>query len=321
MAKAQGTNPSPLSLCIKLARENHRAGVLLERIVHWSRYGRAEIPVTSGYWIANDRAWWRREACLSADQYDRSIRRLKEWQLVETKQWWWAGRLILHVRPTELTTDYLAAAKTWKAADELIADVTTSHQQQVSENADQSSAKTLISNADSKFAKAGSATMLNPNNITNEHLNHKDKENEQCAPASPTCADVHAALNSKSGQEEISLKSLYEMWETTAKKFHAEAIAAGKFSGTLTAKEKGYIVQGYFRLGDFTTPYGEPIDFRSDALDIIAFYVSNTNCFYDESCSYTPAFLLYKDVGEVVNNWIEAGMPKHAGDLSGSVVN
>jgi hypothetical protein len=223
----------------------------------------------------------------------------------------------LHVRPTELTTDYLAAAKTWKAADELIADITTGQQQQVSKNADQSSAETLNSNADSKFAKPGSATMLNPNNITNVHLNNKDKENEQCAPASPTCADVHAALDSKLGQEEMTLKELFEVWETTAQKFYSDEIAAGKLSGKLTPKEKGYIAKFLPFLCNVTAPNYEVVDFRQHADDMVGFCVSNWPCLssenypYSQNHLYPQASILAFHPNAVLNGWIKAGKPKH----------
>jgi hypothetical protein len=42
------TNPSRLPLCVMLAEGKHMAGVLLERAVYWSQYGRAKIPHVEG---------------------------------------------------------------------------------------------------------------------------------------------------------------------------------------------------------------------------------------------------------------------------------
>jgi hypothetical protein len=317
VAKAQDTDPSRLALCTMLARENHMAGVLLERIVYWIRYGRAEIPRTMGCWIANERTWWMREARLSLDQYDRSIRRLKEWQLVEARQFWWGRRSILHVRPTKLTIDYLAAAKTWKAADEFIADVLFSKtvnqgsaktlSEPDGKSAKPGSAKTLISNADGKSAKPGSANTLNPNNIINVHLNPQG--NDTSAPASPTCA-CQADLSKKSEQEEITVKNLCEMWETTAEKFHADEIAAGKFAGKLTPKDKGCIAKFYAALAS-PNDYSDWQPTDVGVLNIIAFCISNWGAFSSHKYPYPQASYLNDYTDLVVNGWIKAGKPKH----------
>ena len=137
------TNPSPLALCLLLANRNHLAGVVLERIAHWSQYGRAKIPGKDGMWIANVRQWWLRECCLSPDQWDRTIRKLKKWGLIERRQWWFAGRSILHVRATELTKSFLAASTTWEAASEFLNDLGLNKS---GKSADHGSANVLTSN-------------------------------------------------------------------------------------------------------------------------------------------------------------------------------
>src|SRR5713101_5201618 len=118
----QQTKPSRLALCIMLTHRDHMAGVLLERAVHWIRYAKATIPGVEGEWIANVREWWMQEAQLSYDQYDRASRLLQRLELIEKRQWWFARRSILHVRPTERTLDFIVSAQTWKAAREFFQD-------------------------------------------------------------------------------------------------------------------------------------------------------------------------------------------------------
>lgn len=97
------------------------AGVVLDRINHWSRYGKAKIPGVEGQWCANDRPWWMREACLSPGQLDRSIAKLAKLGLIEKRQSPFAGRNVLHMRPSASTKDILASATTWSMALEVLA--------------------------------------------------------------------------------------------------------------------------------------------------------------------------------------------------------
>lgn len=117
------TTPSRLALCIMLAKGNHLTGAFLYSIVYWSQYGRAKIPHADGYWVANTRIWWCREICLTLRQYDRAVAKLATWGLIEKRQWWFGRRNILYIRPTSLTKDFLASAKSWAAAKELVLEI------------------------------------------------------------------------------------------------------------------------------------------------------------------------------------------------------
>jgi hypothetical protein len=114
------TNPNRPSLCVLLARGDHVSGMLLDRICHWAQYGKATIKDVDGKWIANDRIWWMREAQLSPGQSDRSIAKLTNLGLIEKRQHPFAGRNIMHVRPSTLTKDIIASAKTWDMASEIM---------------------------------------------------------------------------------------------------------------------------------------------------------------------------------------------------------
>ena len=115
------TNPDPLALCVMLAQGDHAAGLLLYKIRHWAKYGKAEKPGVEGTWRANDKPWWMREARLSSGQYDRAIAKLKEYELVEKCQYWFGPRNIGYVRLSSKTRDFLTAATTWDVAFELLA--------------------------------------------------------------------------------------------------------------------------------------------------------------------------------------------------------
>jgi hypothetical protein len=118
----KNTNPDKTSICVLLARGDHAAGFLLRKIVHWMQYGKAKVKGAEGEWVANDREWWMREAQLSAGQLDRALAKLdNDFDLIERQQAKFAGRNIVHVRPSKLTTDILASAKTWDAAAEILA--------------------------------------------------------------------------------------------------------------------------------------------------------------------------------------------------------
>jgi hypothetical protein len=77
---------------------------------------------TEGEWVANDREWWMREVQLSEGQLDRALAKLDDFDLIERRQAKFAGRNIVHVRPSKLTADILASAKTWDAAAEILAE-------------------------------------------------------------------------------------------------------------------------------------------------------------------------------------------------------
>jgi hypothetical protein len=183
-----------------LTHGNHMAGVLLERAVHWIRYGRATIPKAKGEWIANVREWWMQEAQLSYDQFDRASRLLRKMGLIEKRQWWFARRNMLYLRPTQKTVDFIAAAQTWKAAQEYYEDYCVDDEisdfeeladskfaePHGSEIAEPGSATNLNLNEYSKFANPNSAQAPNSKYINNTHGKlHMGKKQSYALPASP----------------------------------------------------------------------------------------------------------------------------------------
>jgi hypothetical protein len=208
----QETKPNRLALCIMLTHRDHMAGVLLERAVHWIRHAKATIPGTEGEWIANVREWWMQEAQLSYDQFDRASRLLRRMKLIEKRQWWFARRNILYLRPTEKTLDFIAAAQTWKGAqefyedcsiDEEISDFTEladseSAEPPSSEIAEAGSATKLNPNGYSKFANPSSAEAPNSKYINNTHGKlHIGEKQSGALPASPACAKTTKAHQKK----------------------------------------------------------------------------------------------------------------------------
>ena len=168
----------------------------------------AKIP---GKDDANVRQWWLRECCLSPDQWDRTIRKLKKWGLIERRQWWFAGRSILHVRATELTKSFLAASTTWKAASEFLNDLGLNGS---GKSADHGSANVLTSNGVSKSAEPGSAKTLNSNYKNILHLK-PTKENGTSAHA-PLCAQIKQSnLKKTPGEDKKEAgihKALFAAW-------------------------------------------------------------------------------------------------------------
>jgi hypothetical protein len=239
------TKPTRLSLCIMLARRNHMAGVLLERAVHWRQWSKATIPEVEGTWTANIREWWMQEAQLSYDQYDRASRLLATLGLIEKRQWWFAGRNMLFLRPTNKTLGFICSASTWKAAREYFAHYATDEQisdsaeltnsnfaePPDSENAEAGSAKKLNPNGYSKFAEPSSAGAPNSKYINNTHGKlHMGKEQSCGLPASPAAAKIPKAppKKEKPGNESkkkpvvtnaISTKAKLE-WASTSAEEH-----------------------------------------------------------------------------------------------------
>jgi hypothetical protein len=112
--------PHRSTLCVILARGDHVSGMLLDRICYWARYGKATIPGVEGYGVAYDRPFWMREAQLSPGQFDRSIAKQAKLGIIEKRQYPFAGRNIMHVRPTALTRDIITASKTWDVVVEIL---------------------------------------------------------------------------------------------------------------------------------------------------------------------------------------------------------
>jgi hypothetical protein len=291
-----------------LAGGNHMAGVLLARIMHWSRYGRAEIPGTSGFWIANDRAWWMREACLTADQYDRSMSKLAKWKLVERRQWWFGGRKILFVRPTDLTTAFVVASKTWPAAKELLPDLHAVGQSKVSETADQSSAEMLISNGVSNSAELGPAASLNSNYIENSHQNLTKKEKLTSAPSCAGSAGI--SISAPGGDDKITHKALFDIWEGAIGKYHSDAVASGQLSCTLTPKEKGCIAEFFSRLDvEAKLSSGAHVNLRQYADHILTFCICNWTSLAKQTGGppHPRACFLNDQTSWAVTLWLKSG--------------
>lgn len=152
-------NPNRLALCIALVGNDHRAGVLLERILFWYGYAKVKIPGKVGKWVANDHLFWMLDAQLSCDQLSRSLKLLDAKGLIERTQFWFGRRTILHVRPSTKTTAFLEAAKTWPAANELLEKL-KSCPTKISACAEPSSANSPNSNEISKNAEPTSADLL-----------------------------------------------------------------------------------------------------------------------------------------------------------------
>src|SRR4051794_892146 len=161
-------NPTKLALCVMIAGDNHRSGVLLYRITFWMKSAAARIPKRTGDWIANNHEFWKTDTRLSRDQLTRSLKYLEAMELIEREQFWWAGRNILYERPTTKTVEFLDAATTWPAAEELIAQ-SKNHPTEVSICPEPSSATLPNSNGTSKSAHPASADLPNSNYIKNRH--------------------------------------------------------------------------------------------------------------------------------------------------------
>lgn len=111
-------SPRTASLCVKLTGGDHKAGMLLHRTFELVRFMKATIPHKPGTWIAHDREWWCREVQLSLRQCDRALALLEQRGLIEREQWYWENRLILYVRSTTFTLEFLRHPNmTWELAD------------------------------------------------------------------------------------------------------------------------------------------------------------------------------------------------------------
>ena len=321
------TVPSRIALCVKLAHSNHMAGVLLYRIVFWKQYARAKIKGETGEWIANDRAWWMREAQLSSDQYDRTISKLEKWNLIERRQWWFGRRNILFVRPTKVTADYVTAAKTWQAADEYVDDE-MGHEVTISKSTDQSSANLLSSKGVSVTAKPGSAMPLISNN--NENLQVFYKEKLHCAhPASPSCAkETKFQKKEIPGEDKITiiqshffaiplaqlqktpsiypyppLKYLIAIWAAATKDHYGNHAC-----GSLSPKEKGIMAELYYALHG-AAAYGEE-NLQSRAGDIIAYAIKHWSQLKMKK-PHPDLKCLIENLTAAISPWREAGRPSY----------
>src|SRR4051812_4256573 len=187
MAKISETTPSNIALCVKLAG-NHARGVLLFRIHHWIRYATIEIPNFEGVWIANPRSFWELEAQLSPSQCDRALAALEQAELIERRQYWFGRKNVLHVRPTETTCNFIAGAKTWKAAEEFFPGAIES-----SKSDDPSPSKSSNSDQIINSGQLGITKMQNSNNI-GTLLPNKHTVLQSAQPAAPACSKTHLSL-------------------------------------------------------------------------------------------------------------------------------
>ncbi len=179
------SNP-PSTVCHASGRKAH-SGRAARTCRFLKQYGHARITDVEGEWIANPRHWWMQEAQLSPAQYDRASAKLAELKLIEKCQWWYGRKCILFLRPTALTMDFLAAAKTWQAAYELLEEP----QYGFSVSANPGVANLLKSKKFSKNAKPSSAISLNPKDIKTLHGNlHKEGVYPCAHQAAPSCTKI-----------------------------------------------------------------------------------------------------------------------------------
>jgi hypothetical protein len=330
-----------------LARHNHQAGLLLLKIAYWARYGRAKIPNAEGYWVAHDSAWWARETCLSARQYDRAIAKLAAWGLIEKRQWWWGHRNILHVRPTSRTVNFLQAATTWEAAEQLlnsIGGMTSAPESWVAESGNPSMQETAVSNG---FANNGNPSSPNAeisNDLLHKHsFGMKSATHTDAHSASPTCAIQPSAYQKEiSGEDSTkiklavylkkipvlkpapatadspvpTLKVLATIWGTVVTDTYSGAVSAGKVSRSLTPKAMGALALWLQSLAKVGGPNGEE-NFRAKAGHILAHAIRHWSAL-EHGAYKKPTFpsidFLFDNLGSAISIWDKAGRPSFASD-------
>jgi hypothetical protein len=324
------TNPYRSTLCVMLADGKHADGLLLDRIVHWFKYSKVTLPGSKGTWIANPTSWWMREACLSKDQYDRSIKRLKQRGLVEARQWWFGKKNILHVRPTEAAIQFLAASKTWQAADEFILAPQNEH---ISSIAIPDAAIPLNFNEVSKDAESSSANALHSNNTGNNNLNETSKHKD-AHPASPSCVASSLKVDSKilGGKEDIknnsigpetvkygdidiylpTVKYLASIWRAACLKYHG---CGADDAPDLSCDEVGLLAKFLSGMSKFDAP--DATDWRPFTPYIIAYTVAHWSRFEDAYGNNTdyPSFKMFYLGGistAAINRWIKEGHPEES---------
>jgi hypothetical protein len=308
--KRNRTTPSRNALCVRLAAGNHLAGFFLVSILHWAKYGRAEIPGVEGEWVANPRSWWRHECCLSSSQYDRSIAKLKKLGLIEARQWWWGYTNILHLRPTKVTLDYIVSATTWVAAEQFLPD------QHVVEIDDPSSLALTICKENADDGNLGSTKLPISKDISN--LSDNQTSNPQSAvPASPTCANGKKNNKKSPGKNKdskdatsiVSLKELENIWVARVAK---KCSGKGVFNSAvpeLSAKGRGALalVETYFaELADqkLTIAHGK----YQSALEHFLCYVIDqwSSIGADQQPVQPDLGFMAARIGPFVEAWLEA---------------
>jgi hypothetical protein len=312
------TKPNRLALCIMLTDRDHMAGVLLERAVHWIRFAKATIPGVEREWIANVREWWMQEAQLSYDQFDRASRLLRKMELIEKRQWWFARRNMLYLRPTQKTVDFIDAAQTWKAAQEFYEDYSVDEEisgfEELADSnfaeppgneiAEPSSATKLNPNGYSKSANPNSAQAPNSKYINNTHGKlHMGKKQSDGLPASPAAVKIPKAAQETPGKgykkkpvvtnaistktkmewastspPEQSLNHLIAVWQAGMMKVFGQPAALPAMYA-LSGKEKGSLAQIFERLGLMTKHNNVVVNFQPHAADILVHGVRHWDYF------------------------------------------
>jgi hypothetical protein len=311
-------NPSQLALCIMLAGDNHISGVLLYRITFWKKSGNARIPKMAGKWIANKHEFWKTDTRLSRDQLTRSLKYLEGQGLIEREQFWWEGRNILFVRPTTKTVEFLDAATTWPAAEELIAEA-KNHPTEISICAEPSSATLLNSNGTSKSAHPASADLPNSNYIKNKHkMQHKIVTSGSSAV--PTYPGKKNSAHAGSDSEEVStaeiLQSVIEhatntpmaLGTTTSTWIKSvNAHCPSQQSLKLSAKQRGFLASIAQNLGQCSKG-NEAAGFQAYTADILDYGISNWTKWKTKVANPEPE-AFHDSLGNIVNGWVGAGCP------------
>ncbi|MHC2795515.1 hypothetical protein ACVINZ_004527 [Mesorhizobium jarvisii] len=325
------THPSRLALCIILARSNHAMGVLLHSIVYWAKYGKAVIPKATGTWVANERSFWMQEARLSSDQYDRCIRSLHKWQLIEKRQWWFGGKNILHVRPSTATLDYLQSASTWEAANELAP--ATMHGS-ISKMAEPGSAVLLKSNEVGNSAEPETVKPLNSKSVihgsvidglkalTGEHPATPAFAGEEKSKASYGKGNNSMAAAQPAGAMELpedypmkpTIAEMREVWSKAVDKYYGDLFNDQPCCGSLSAKDIGQLALFLESLSSILTSQESQLDFTGSALDVLHYAV---RCWGEWTAGLwmahkqkfpSPSFL-YENLGPAIYAWDQDGRP------------
>lgn len=283
------------------------AGTLLAAIVHWAQYGQAKITGVEGKWVANPREWWMREACLTPAQYDKAIRNLCVWKLIERRQWWFGGKNILYVRPTELTSNFYQAMTTWAAINELETELerTQMGPPEICEITDPGSPNSTNSNELSQSADPSPPETMNSKYVSNSLESHDDELPSAC-PAAPTCAVEKKEVTGKQkGPGLIEVKQpapkvdlLCQTWISEYENFRKSSPITPPYE--FKGKDFGHLalLQKYLnRLPD---------EFSSHGADAIAFIIRNWSNF--DICG-KPPFPTTEFAMENFSLWVEAGCP------------
>jgi hypothetical protein len=309
-------------------------GVLLERAVYWKQYAKAKIPDVEGYWIANPRLWWMREAQLSSAQYDRASAKLRDLELIEKRQWWFGRRCILFLRPTAFTVDFITAGQTWQAAEEWL----DSEDYEIDDSDEPGSAVLLDLNGFGHCAQPSSAISPNPKYIDTTHLILN--EEEVCLgahQASPSCAQFTGqAKDEVSGKKKkgsaaapkatgpdswlalpaspVTVKSMRNAWHAGMHKYYGEAVATVSDIFEFPPQEWKGLSLILQNLKCCYGPNGEE-DLQAHAIDILIHAIRDWSAL-SKSGSKIPKYpnvtcIYEKLADQAISAWDYAGRPPH----------